>query len=170
MPEVFDYCSGPVDVRGGYEDVQTLESELRELVRLFNQEKVDYALCGGMAVALHGYPRFTRDIDLLVPAECLSRARTVAATAGFLDESGRIPFVESDVYRITKTEGTDFRILDLLVPKNLDTIAWQQRQWFDWDGLRICCVSVEGLVEMKRAAGRDQDLLDIKQLGFDPHE
>jgi hypothetical protein len=35
--------------------VQSLESELRELLRLFNQEKVDYALCGGMAVALHGY-------------------------------------------------------------------------------------------------------------------
>jgi hypothetical protein len=150
--------------------VQTLESELRELVRLFNQEKVDYALCGGMAVALHGYPRFTKDIDLLVPAEALSHARTVAAMAGFVDESGRIPFADSDVYRIAKVEGTDFRILDLLVPMRLDTIAWQQRQWFDWDGQPICCVSVEGLVEMKREAGRDQDLLDIKQLGFDPHE
>lgn len=56
-----------------------------------------------------------------------------------------------------------------LVPKRLDTIAWQKRQWFDWDGLPICVVSLEGLVEMKRAAGRDVDLMDIKNLGFDPH-
>ena len=150
--------------------VQSLESELRELVRLFNQEKIEYALCGGMAVAIHGYPRFTKDIDFLIPPESLDRARATAATAGFLDESGRIPFSDSDVYRVLKIEGPDFRVLDLLVPKRLDTIAWQQRQWFDWDGLPICTVSVEGLVEMKRAAGRDIDLIDIKRLGFDINE
>ena len=150
-------------------NVQTLESELRELVRLFNQEKIDYALCGGMAVAIHGYPRFTKDIDFLIPAKSLEHARAVAARAGFLDESGRIPFADSDVYRIIKTEGTEFRILDLLVPKRLDTIAWEQRQWYDWNGLPICTVSLEGLVEMKRAAGRDIDLIDIKRLGFDPN-
>lgn len=149
--------------------MRSLESELRELVRLFNQEKIEYALCGGMAVAIHGYPRFTKDIDFLIPTEFLEGARTVAAIAGFLDESGRIPFADSDVYRIIKTEGHDFRILDLLVPKRLDTVAWQHRQWFDWNGIPICTVSVEGLVEMKRAAGRDQDLIDIKQLGFDPN-
>ncbi len=150
--------------------MQTLESELRELVRLFNQQKVEYALCGGMAVAIHGYPRFTKDIDFLIPAESLERACKVAAMAGFLDESGRIPFADSDVYRIIKTHGPDFRILDLIVPKRLDTIAWQDRKWFDWDVLPICVVSAEGLVEMKRAAGRDIDLIDIKQLGFGPNE
>lgn len=149
--------------------MQTIESELRELIRLFNAEKVSYALCGGMAVAIHGFPRFTKDIDFLVPPESLDHARAVAAKAGFLDESGRIPFADSDVYRVLKIEGADFRMLDLLVPKRLDTIAWKKRQWFDWDGLPICVVSLEGLVEMKRAAGRDVDLLDIKNLGFDPH-
>lgn len=150
--------------------MQSLEEELRELVSLFNQEKIEYALCGGMAVAIHGYPRFTKDIDFVIPAESLDRARMVSAKAGYLDESGRIPFDDSDVYRIIKTIGHDFRILDLLVPKKLDTIAWQQRQWFDWNGLPICTVSVEGLIEMKRAAGRDIDLIDIKNLGFEPNE
>ncbi len=150
--------------------MQTLEAELRELVRLFNEEKVSYALCGGMAVGIHGYPRFTQDIDFLIPPESLDQARAVAAKAGFLDESGRIPFADSDVYRVVKIEGAEFRMLDLLVPKRLDTIAWTQRQWFDWNGLPICVVSAKGLVEMKRAAGRDVDLLDIKNLGFDQHE
>ncbi len=45
-----------------------LEEELRTLVRLFNDAKVSYALCGGMAVAIHGFPRFTNDIDFLVDA------------------------------------------------------------------------------------------------------
>jgi hypothetical protein len=146
--------------------VLTLESELRELVQRFNEAKIEYALCGGMAVALHGYPRFTKDIDFLIPSESLNRAKEVAAEAGFLDESGRIPFPDSDVYRILKIEGTEYRILDLLVPKRLDTIAWTQRQWFDWNGLPICSVSRDGLIEMKLAAGRDIDRIDIKQLGF----
>lgn len=143
----------------------TLESELRELVQRLNAAKIDYALCGGMAVALHGYLRFTKDIDFLIPSESLDRAREVASACGFIDESGRIPFPDSDVYRILKSEGTEFLILDLLVPKRLDTIAWKQRQWFDWNGLPICAVSREGLIEMKRAAGRDIDRIDIKQLG-----
>ena len=144
----------------------SLESELRQLVQRFNDAKIEYALCGGMAVALHGYPRFTKDIDFLVPSESLNRAIEVAATAGFLDDSGRIPFPDSDVYRILKIEGSEYRILDLLVPKSLDTLAWTQRQWFDWDGLPICSVSREGLIEMKLAAGRDIDRIDIKQLGY----
>lgn len=146
--------------------VNSLEQELRDLVVLFNRDRVEYALCGGMAVALHGYPRFTNGIDFLIPQESLEKARKAAEMLGFLDESGRIPFPDSDVYRILKIEGSDIRILDLLVPKSLETTAWKHREWFDWNGVPLCTVSVEGLVEMKLAAGRDQDLLDIKQLGF----
>jgi hypothetical protein len=102
----------------------------------------------------------------LVHPESLNRAKEVAAATGFLDESGRIPFPDSDVYRILKNEGSEYRILDLLVPKRLDTIAWTQRQWFDWNGLPICTVSREGLIEMKLAAGRDIDRFDIKKIGF----
>ena len=148
----------------------SLESELRQLVQRFNEAKIEYALCGGMAVALHGYPRFTKDIDFLVPSEFLNRTIEVAAKAGFLDDSGRIPFPDSDVYRILKIEGSEYRILDLLVPKSLDTLAWKQRQWFDWNGLPICSVSREGLIEMKLAAGRDIDRIDIKQLGYTEDE
>jgi hypothetical protein len=83
--------------------VLTLESELREVVRRFNKAKVEYALCGGMALAVHGYPRFTKDIDFLIAPESLSRAK-------------------------------------------------------------------DGLIEMKRAAGRDIDRIDIRQLGYKEDE
>jgi hypothetical protein len=42
---------------------------LVELARQFEKEKVDYALYGGLALAVHGYPRATRDLDLLIGAE-----------------------------------------------------------------------------------------------------
>ncbi|HBE70494.1 MAG TPA: hypothetical protein DDW52_20285 [Planctomycetaceae bacterium] len=147
-----------------------LEEELRTLVRLFNNAKVSYALCGGMAVAIHGFPRFTKDIDFLVDAESLDCAKELAKTAGFVDEASRITFSDSYLHRVLKVEGARYSIVDFLVPKQPDMQAWQRRQWFDWDGLPICVVSVEGLVAMKRSAARDIDLIDIKNLGFDTNE
>lgn len=148
----------------------TLESELREIVRRFNEARVEYALCGGMALAVHGYLRFTKDIDFLIAPESLSRAKEVASSVGFLEDTGRIPFSDSVVHRILKIEGAEHRILDLLVPKSLDTIAWTQRKWFDWNGLLMCTVSREGLIEMKRAAGREIDRIDIRHLGYQEDE
>lgn len=44
---------------------------------------VAYALCGGLALAIHGHPRLTQDIDILVRAEELSRAADIARGIGF---------------------------------------------------------------------------------------
>jgi hypothetical protein len=145
-----------------------IQQELRALVVALNGESIEYALCGGLAVAFHGYARFTKDIDILIAEESLEDALKIAEGVGFLDSSGRIPFPNLDLYRVLKTEGTEYLILDWMVMSNKDSQVWSQKTWFDWEGLPICVVSAEGLVTMKRQAGRDQDLLDIKMLGFDP--
>lgn len=49
-----------------------LKRELLAVIRALNDADVPYALCGGMAVVLHGHPRLTRDIDLLVRKQDLS--------------------------------------------------------------------------------------------------
>ena len=138
------------------------------MIAALNSASIEYALCGGLAVAFHGYARFTKDIDILIANESLAAALKVAERAGFLDSSGRIPFPNLDLYRVLKTEGTDYLMLDWMVLSNKEDPVWTQKMWFDWEGLPICVVSGEGLVAMKRRAGRDQDLLDIKMLGFEP--
>jgi hypothetical protein len=144
-----------------------IQQELRLIIAGFNQASITYALCGGMAVAFHGYSRFTKDIDVLIDRESLTEALEVAARVGFLDSSGRIVFPDIELHRVLKTEGTEFLILDLMVISGDDAKA-SEKIWFDWEGLPICVVSAAGLVRMKRRAGRDQDLLDIKMLGFEP--
>lgn len=144
-----------------------IQQELRALVVALNSELIEYALCGGLAVAFHGYARFTKDIDILIAKESLESALKVAERVGFLDSSGRIPFPNLDLYRVLKTEGTEYLMLDWMVIATKDNAIWAEKTWFDWEGLPICVVSVEGLVTMKRQAGRDQDLLDIKMLGFE---
>lgn len=145
-----------------------IQQELRALIVALNSASIEYALCGGLAVAFHGYARFTKDIDILIAKDSLEDALKVAEGVGFLDSSGRIPFPNLDLYRVMKIEGTEFLILDWMVMATKDNQVWTQKTWFDWEGVPICVVSAEGLVAMKRQAGRDQDLLDIKMLGFEP--
>ncbi len=145
-----------------------IQVELRTLVAAFNQAAIEYALCGGLAVAFHGYSRFTKDLDILIARDSLEHALRAAAEVGFLDSSGRIQFPDVELHRVLKTKGPEYLILDLMVLSDLDSLVWTGKTWFDWEGLPICVVSAEGLVAMKRSAGRDQDLLDIKMLGFEP--
>ena len=49
-----------------------LHQELVQLIDALEAAGAEYALCGGLALAVHGHPRFTKDIDLLVPAEALA--------------------------------------------------------------------------------------------------
>lgn len=143
-----------------------LYEELGQLVDAFSQAGVDYAICGGIALALHGYPRFTKDIDVLIRAEDLDRAVRVAEQCGYLDPAGRIPFEQMDVFRTNKIQGREVLTLDLLqVSPHLEDV-WRGRQRFQWQAHTIQVVSASGLAKMKKLAGRDQDFVDLKRLGF----
>lgn len=139
-------------------------SEICVLVAALQQQGVEYAVCGGVALAIHGYPRFTKDIDLLVPPDQCRQVLEIAEQQGFLDPAGRIPFETLDVYRTSKIEGTDILTLDLLIVNATLEDVWNDRQVFLWNGTHLHVVSAAGLAKMKRLAGRDQDLLDVKRL------
>jgi hypothetical protein len=141
-----------------------LYDELRSLVTALEQQHVEYAICGGVALAFHGYPRFTKDIDLLILATDCDRVLGVAERQGFLDPAGRIPFETGEVYRTSKTVGADILTLDLLLVNAPLEDVWKGREVYCWKGLDVQVVSAQGLVKMKRLAGRDQDLLDVKKL------
>ncbi|MBI5363715.1 MAG: hypothetical protein HZA53_11090 [Planctomycetes bacterium] len=66
--------------------------ELLGLVADLEGTGTPYALCGGLAVGLHGCPRFTHDIDNLAPREALERVREAAHRRRFVLESGSVTF------------------------------------------------------------------------------
>lgn len=141
-----------------------LYDELRGLVAALEQQHVEYAICGGVALALHGHPRFTKDIDLLILPEERDRVLQIAAQQGFLDPAGRILFENGEVYRTSKIVGTNILTLDLLFVNTALEDVWDSREVYCWKGLDVQVVSAPGLVKMKRLAGREQDLLDVKKL------
>jgi hypothetical protein len=146
-----------------------LYEEFGRVVDVLADAGIEYALCGGVAVAFHGYARFTRDIDLLVRAEDLSAVKRALAPIGFKLEAGPIPFDagtprERVIHRVSKVDGEDLLTIDLLILPSVLAEVWRTREVYDWEGRRVFIVSAGGLAQMKRLAGRGQDLVDLAQL------
>jgi hypothetical protein len=139
--------------------------ELKDLVLALDASRVDYALCGGVALAIHGVPRATQDIDLLIRPEDLPRLREVARACGFGLEAFPMDFASGiTIQRFTKLiDGLPLMLDALLVAGPLDG-AWQGRQTAEIEGGRVHVVSRESLIALKLAAGRPQDLVDVQRL------
>lgn len=145
-----------------------LLDEFKELTERFNIEKIEYALCGGLAMAVYAFPRATLGIDILIEPETLARAKAIAKDLGFSFDAGLIKFSDSNIqiYRLTKVEQDSGETLALdmvLINPEIKEI-WDTRQRFLWAGGEIPVVSLEGLIKLKsmRLSGQDQD--DIKHL------
>lgn len=149
-----------------------LYEELVATIDALHEARLDYALCGGVAVAFHGYPRFTKDIDLLVRKDDLERIVAVLGKRGFRERVGPIRFDagtdrERESYRISKPEGHEVLTVDLLQLSPALRTVWEGREAYEWKGRRVIVVSREGLRQMKRLAGHTQDLLDLEKLGLE---
>lgn len=155
-----------------------LIEELEKLVDALTADSTAYALCGGLAVGVHGLPRATKDIDLLVlPVDVLA-ILAIARGLGFDVPSRRMVFRagtpdEHTMQRVSKHDpATNVLLsLDLLLVGPVHQQAWDGRIQVPWRHSTLWIVSREGLATMKRFAGRPQDLADIARLeGIDDEE
>ena len=139
--------------------------ELTDLLVRLEAQGLDYALCGGVALAIHGAPRATQDIDLLIRPEDMSRLRQVARDCGFSFESLPMDFASGvTIQRFTKLiDGQPFMLDALLVSGPLETV-WAGRLKAPFEGGTVQVVSHEGLISLKLISARPQDLADIKRL------
>jgi hypothetical protein len=152
-----------------------LKHELEALVDALARDGVEFAICGGIAVTIHGAPRFTKDIDLLVPDAQLEAALRVARACGF--DLAAAPMVfdgggpkERHLRRVSKADGQNLLTLDIVLVEPGFVPVWRSRVRVAWEGRVVPVVSIDGLAAMKRRAGRDQDLLDLKNLGVELDE
>jgi hypothetical protein len=146
-----------------------IKSELLSVIDALDAEGIEYALCEGLALAVHGHPRFTKDIDLLILEQHLPRLEATVKPLGFDLSSGWIAFGHESptaqrIYRIVKVEGAEHLALDLVIVTPIQQPNWDSRQRMDLGDREIVVVSRQALIRMKRAAGRTQDLADIEKL------
>lgn len=145
-----------------------LYDEFTAIVAALEADKVGYAVCGGMAMAIHGLPRATVDIDLLVPAGDLERALATARRSGYMLAADPMSLAGGAVQirRVSKVDAIarDLLSLDLLVVTPAIEQAWRDRVRVRWDGGELWVVSRQGLVRLKQLRGSGQDRDDIERL------
>lgn len=145
-----------------------LFDEFKALIKAFNDADVPYALCGGLAMAVHGFPRATIDIELMILASDLDAALGVVKDCGFTFPAAPMRFAEEKIiiHRMTKIDGTsgDHIMVDLLlVPKDIDDV-WLRREKVLFEGNQLWVVDTKGLVRLKEIRGSGTDVDDIKKL------
>ncbi len=129
------------------------------------RHRVDYALVGGLAVAVWGAPRATKDIDLLIRPESLAEAMAAVATCGFTLAGAPLRFRDGmELQRVTKVQAGAHCTVDfMLVGEALEEI-WTSRQEIETEGGTLWVVSRDALIRMKAQAARPQDIADIERL------
>lgn len=142
--------------------------EFQMLVSRFNKEQIEYAVCGGWAMAIHGAPRATVDIDFLVLTENLTKVWQIAQEFGYDIEGLPLSFDQGiiEIRRISKIDKETKNLITidfLLVTDGLKDV-WEKRESIDWEDDRVWTVSKEGLIFMKQLSGRHKDLGDIEAL------
>lgn len=147
---------------------------LLELIRSFQDHRVQYALVGGYAVALHGAVRGTMDIDCIVSL----RLENLKNTEKALKELGlvsRLPIEASDIYNFRKAyiekrnliawhfhhpqkpqEQVDIVITHDLKKQKIDKMQLAEQ--------KICLLEISELIKMKQKSNQAQDIEDVKAL------
>jgi hypothetical protein len=149
-----------------------LVEELTRVARALDALAITYAVCGGIAVTVHGYVRATKDLDVLIRAEDCARVLEAVAPLGYNIPALPMTFAagtdrERAIQRVTRLVEGKSMTLDLLLLAPMDGDALAHRRTFAWNGIELQVVSRETLIAMKRAAGRPQDLVDIERLERD---
>ncbi|MBN2401955.1 MAG: hypothetical protein JXN64_06125 [Spirochaetes bacterium] len=142
--------------------------ELEKLIKKLYEKNIEYALCGGLAMAVYALPRATLDIDVLIEPDSLEKAIAAASEIGF--NINAVPMELHNgkiiIYRITKIEAetSEHLILDILLVTPEISKVWKDRLKIEWEGGILTVISPEGLITLKslRNSGQDQD--DIQYL------
>jgi len=153
---------------------------IRDLVEALDSRSVKYAIVGGVAVNLHGVPRMTYDIDIVVATD----GATLRAAGEALSSLGlvcRLPLKIADLAdpaerqrlederNLTALTFTDLanplREVDVLVGPSVDPDGVANRAVLRNAGaFEVRVASLHDLIAMKKKAGRPQDLADIAHL------
>jgi hypothetical protein len=144
-----------------------LAEEFEAVISALADHDIDYAVCGGVAMAIHGLPRATVDIDLLIRPDDEERVYPAVEPLGFRIRAKPMHFDQGkmEIRRVTKIDPVgDTLMLDLLLVTPAFENVWRDREQIESEFGFIWVVSRKGLIELKsgRMSGTDQD--DIKRL------
>jgi len=143
-----------------------LNSDYKEMLQCLLDHQVRFLLVGAYALAVHGYPRATKDIDFFVwatPENAVSLMNALAQFGAPLDGVSAADFSSKGiVFQI----GNSPRRVDILT--SISGIEFEQaysnKTIVSLEGLEVPVISLMDLIVNKRASARPQDLVDVEKL------
>src|SRR5258706_1669324 len=146
--------------------MRPLSSDLREFIHLLNTKSVKYVIVGAWALAFHGRPRYTGDLDIFIASEPDNADKLMEVIEAFGFGSvgiGRDDFLQTD------------HVIQLgRAPNRIDILTgisgvgfnetWANREQGTVSGVAVFVISRDLLIKNKRAANRDKDIADVKLL------
>jgi len=148
-----------------------LYREFQSLISALADNHVQYALCGGLAMAVYDHPRATIDIDMVIRPETLDSVTAIAKELGFTIRGLDMSFANGaiEIRRVSKIHPTTGHVLslDLLLVTPEIRAVWDSRIETEWEGGELSVVSREGLIGLKRLRGSGRDMDDIAALQED---
>ena len=144
-----------------------IPKDFKELLELFNAHKVEYLIVGGYALAFHGAPRFTGDIDLLVEADSENAKRILSALEQF--GFGTLELSEVDFTSPNNVIQLGVPPVRVDIMTSLTAVPWEKVQadkvQANYGDTPTCFISKADFIANKRALGRKKDLADLEALG-----
>ncbi len=143
--------------------------DFKELLGLFNANRVDYLIVGGYALARHGVPRFTGDLDILVKPDPVNAQRIIDSLKAFGFGSLDLSIADFTTPDNIIQLGVPPVRIDILA--SLTGVSWEEAEAGRVDGeygdLSVFFIGRDQFVANKRALGRKKDYADLEALGED---
>ena len=145
----------------------TVQQDFRDLLASLNEHDVEYLIVGAFALAYHGVPRFTGDLDIYVRPTVGNADRVVQALGAFgfrFDELSAADFTNEDL--VVQIGRPPVRV-DLMTA--ITGVTWTDARMHavsaSYGDVSVRFLGREQLVANKRATGRKKDLADLEALG-----
>ena len=157
-----------------------MENPYHEIFREFEKTGVQYVIVGGIAVNLHGYSRFTGDLDVILALneENLEKVSKIMKKLGYTE---RLPIDVKDLAKedqvrnwLEKKNMTAYAYVSYRLPQlSLDIIVSHSLRFDEFEGrkdlkrswgMALPVISINDLIGMKREANREKDMADIDNL------
>jgi hypothetical protein len=144
-----------------------VQKDFRDLLELLNAHKVEYLIVGAYALAFHGAPRYTGDMDIFVKPDPANAQRIMAALNDF--GFGSVELSATDFEVEDKVVQLGFPPVRVDIVTSLTGVSWEEAASGRIEGMYgnvpVYYIGREQFISNKRALGRKKDLADLEALG-----
>jgi hypothetical protein len=144
-----------------------VQPDFRELLALFNKNRVEYIIVGAYALGFHGAPRYTGDLDVFVQPKPINARNIMRALQEF--GFGSVGLTEADFEQEGRVVQLGFPPVRVDIVTSITGVSWKQacsgRVQGQFGDVSVQYIGRNEFIANKRALGRKKDLADLEAIG-----